>query len=82
MQDDDLLEALNEGIVGGATLDVFQKEPLPSDHGFWEHPDILITPHIAAKTRPVTASSVIVENIQRAERGETLLYQIDREAGY
>lgn len=82
IQEDDLLLALNQGIVAGATLDVFEKEPLPADHGFWEHPNVLVTPHVAAKTRAITASAVIVENIQRAERGEALLYEIDREAGY
>jgi len=82
IQEDDLLEALHSGMVGGATLDVFQQEPLPRDHGFWNHPNVLITPHIAAKTRATTASTVIAENIQRAERGEPLLYVVDREAGY
>ena len=46
----DLLYALNSGKVSGATLDVFEEEPLPLEHAFWEHPCVYITPHIAAKT--------------------------------
>ena len=82
IDEEDLLHALDQGIVAGATLDVFKKEPLPSDHGFWKHPNVLITPHIAAKTRTSTASIVIAENIRRAKSGEPLLYVVDRDSGY
>jgi glyoxylate/hydroxypyruvate reductase len=82
INEEDLLQALDSGIVAGATLDVFKTEPLPSDHGFWKHPNVLITPHIAAKTRADTASRVIAENIRRCEAGEPLLYVVDRDAGY
>jgi glyoxylate/hydroxypyruvate reductase len=82
INEEDLLQALDSGIVAGATLDVFKTEPLPSNHGFWKHPNVLITPHIAAKTRADTASRVIAENIRRCEAGEPLLYVVDRDAGY
>jgi glyoxylate/hydroxypyruvate reductase len=82
INEEDLLQALDSGIVTGATLDVFKTEPLPSDHGFWKHSNVLITPHIAAKTRADTASRVIAENIRRCEAGEPLLYVVDRDAGY
>ena len=80
--DKDLIAALDEGHIAGATLDVFRTEPLPEDHPFWKHPKITITPHIAAETRPETASDVIAENISRCERGEPLLHLVDRLAGY
>lgn len=82
IEEDDLIEALKTGHVGGATLDVFKVEPLPSEHGFWDEPNVLVTPHVAAKTRPKTASRVVAENIQRAEQGKPLLFEIDRTAGY
>lgn len=56
IEENDLLEAMNVGTISGATLDVFHSEPLPKNHPFWKHPRILVTPHIAAKSRPSTAA--------------------------
>ncbi|MAZ27975.1 MAG: glyoxylate/hydroxypyruvate reductase A [Cytophagaceae bacterium] len=77
-----LVEALDQGQVGHATLDVFRKEPLPQDHPFWAHPGVTVTPHVAADTRVPSASRVIAENIRRGEAGEPLLHLVDRAAGY
>ncbi len=77
-----LLAALDSGQIGQATLDVFRTEPLPADHPFWAHPQVTVTPHIAADTRPSTASLVIAENIRRGEAGEPLLNLVDRRLGY
>lgn len=77
-----LLAALETGRLGHATLDVFRVEPLPQDHPFWAHPRVTVTPHIAAETRPGTASLVLVENIRRAEAGEALLHLVNRNRGY
>ena len=79
--DEDLLDALEHNLAH-ATLDVFRTEPLPSDHPFWDHPRITVTPHIAAETRPATAARVIAQNIKRAENGQELLHLVDRQAGY
>ncbi|MGY6633322.1 MAG: 2-hydroxyacid dehydrogenase [Alkalilacustris sp.] len=77
-----LIAALDDGHIAHATLDVFRTEPLPPGHPFWAHPGVTVTPHIAAETRPVTASRVIAENIRRIAAGEPLLYQVDRDRGY
>lgn len=77
-----LLAALDEGRLAHATLDVFRVEPLPQDHPFWAHPRVTVTPHIAADTRPGTASRVIAENIRRGEAGEPFLHLVDRARGY
>lgn len=77
-----LLAALNNGQVGHATLDVFRIEPLPADHPYWAHPNVTVTPHIAAETRPATASEAIAENIRRGEAGEPFLHLVDRTLGY
>ncbi|MFT4149178.1 MAG: glyoxylate/hydroxypyruvate reductase A [Paracoccaceae bacterium] len=82
IDDEALLAALNAGRVGHATLDVFRTEPLPADHPFWTHPGVTVTPHIAADTRPASASRVIAENIRRGEAGEPLLHRVDRRRGY
>ena len=77
-----LLDALDAGQLGHATLDTFRVEPLPPEHAFWAHPKVTVTPHIASETRPETASRVIAENIRRGEAGEPLLHLVDRNAGY
>lgn len=77
-----LLAALDSGHLGHATLDVFRVEPLPQDHPFWAHPRVTVTPHIAAETRPASASRVVAGNIRRCEAGEPLLYLVDRARGY
>jgi glyoxylate/hydroxypyruvate reductase A len=77
-----LLAALDAGRLAHATLDVFRTEPLPAGHPFWRHPRVTVTPHVAAETRPVTASRVVAENLRRAVAGEPLLHLVDRAAGY
>jgi glyoxylate/hydroxypyruvate reductase A len=82
IDDEALLDALNSGHIGHATLDVFRVEPLPPDHAFWHHPKVTVTPHVAAQTRHASASRVIAENIRRGEAGEPFLYLVDRKRGY
>ena len=82
IDDDALIDALDSGQIGHATLDVFRVEPLPAAHPFWAHPKVTVTPHIASETRPETASNTIAENIRRGEAGEPFLYLVDREKGY
>ncbi|VVM58707.1 Glyoxylate/hydroxypyruvate reductase A [Pseudomonas fluorescens] len=80
--EEDLLEALASGQLSAAVLDVLQQEPAAPDHPFWHHPQILLTPHIAAMTQPESAFGVLLENIRRHERGESMLGQVDRERSY
>lgn len=82
IDDDALLQALDDGHISHATLDVFRIEPLPEAHPFWAHPKVTVTPHIASDTRPSTASRVIAENIRRGKAGEPFLHLVDRQAGY
>ena len=82
IDDTALLHALNTGQLSHATLDVFRTEPLPKEHGFWSHPNITVTPHIASETRPLSASRVIAQNIERGETGKPLLHLVDRNLGY
>ena len=82
IDDDALLDGLNSGQIGHATLDVFDVEPLPKEHPFWGHPQVTITPHIASETRAVTASQAIAENVQRGQAGKAFLHLVNRGLGY
>ena len=80
--EEDLLEAIREGHISGALLDVFRTEPLPTDHPFWNEEKITITPHIASVTNPDAAAPQIVENYYRLMKNKFLKNSIDRMKGY
>ncbi len=80
--EEDLLAALQSGQLSGATLDVFNEEPLPGDHPFWDHPQVFMTPHVASMTIPATACQAVVANIHRLEAGEPLRHVVDMSRGY
>ena len=77
-----LLDRLAGDPDARAVLDVFATEPLPPAHPFWSHPQVTVTPHIAAETRPATAAPVVAENLRRAMAGRPLLNLVDRGRGY
>lgn len=78
----DLLRTLDSGHLAGATLDVFETEPLPKQHRFWTHPKVLVTPHIAAMAYPYSAAPGVAENIRRARQGKALHDPVDPKVGY
>lgn len=78
----DLLAAIDSGQLSGALLDVFRQEPLPSEHPFWGHPRIGITPHSASITNPESAVLQILDNYHRTLSGQPLLNQVDPRRGY
>jgi glyoxylate/hydroxypyruvate reductase A len=80
--DADLLAALDSGQVAAAALDVFQPEPLPADHPFWTHPQVVMTPHAASITIPSSAAPQVVDNLHRARAGKPLVNLVDFGAGY
>ena len=80
--EDDILAALNSGALFAATLDVFQKEPLPATSPLWKLPNLTITPHAAADSDPVTICRYIAEQIARFERGQALANVVDPLRGY
>jgi len=77
-----LLEALRDGQIGEATIDVFEEEPLPAEHPFWGMENVLVLPHIASIAVPEIAARDVVENIRRLRAGEKLLNIVDRARGY
>jgi glyoxylate/hydroxypyruvate reductase A len=78
----DILAALDDGQLGGATLDVFGTEPLPPESPFWTHPKVTVTPHNASVTNPRSAVRHVVESIRRVRAGEPLRHVVDPKVGY
>ncbi|NEI05799.1 glyoxylate/hydroxypyruvate reductase A [Rhizobium leguminosarum] len=77
-----LVDALDTGHLSGAVVDVTDPEPLPQDHAFWNHPKILLTPHIASVTQPETAAAAVIGNIKRHRAGLDPIGLVDRNRGY
>ncbi len=78
----DLLDLLDAGKLGGATLDVFASEPLPSEHPYWSRPDIVITPHVAGPTIPDATVAQIAAKMAQLARGEAITGIVDVEREY
>jgi glyoxylate/hydroxypyruvate reductase len=78
----DILQCLNDGTLGAASLDVYATEPLPVDSPFWSHPMVVLTPHNAADTDPDEISKYVARQIERYEAGGALENVVDRARGY
>jgi phosphoglycerate dehydrogenase-like enzyme len=81
---EDLVKALDEGLIWGAGLDVTDPEPLPSSHPLWRHPRVIVTPHTAGGSprRAGRAIATLCENLRRMADGRPLLALIDKRKGY
>jgi glyoxylate/hydroxypyruvate reductase A len=78
----DILQCLDDGTLGAASLDVFANEPLPADSPFWSHPKVVLTPHNAADTDPDAISRYVADQIERFEAGGRLENVVDPGRGY
>ena len=81
---EDLMKALEEGLLWGAGLDVTDPEPLPPSHPLWRHPRVIVTPHTAGGSprRAGRAITTLCENLRRLADGRPLLALIDKRKGY
>jgi phosphoglycerate dehydrogenase-like enzyme len=81
---DALMLALQNGTLAGAGLDVTDPEPLPSDHPLWQIPNVLITPHVAARSGLTSDdwTRLYRENLNRFAKGQPLLNVVDKQVGY
>jgi phosphoglycerate dehydrogenase-like enzyme len=79
-----LLDALRNGEIAGAALDVFETEPLPADNPLWSMPQVIISPHMSGDFVEFAQaiSDLFVENFRRYRAGETLLNVVDKSLGY
>lgn len=68
--EEDLLQALDNGQLQSALLDVCSQEPLPQDHRFWTHPGVSITPHVAGPTQLHLSVTQIAQSIKAMEAGQ------------
>lgn len=82
LNDTDLIEALASGQVRAAVLDVTEPEPLTTGHPFYEHPGVILTPHVASVTRSDSAGAVLIDNLRRLQSGRPLIGEIDLVRGY
>ncbi len=80
--DADIAAALQDGRLGGASLDVFEVEPLPTDNPLWDAPNCILTPHAAAESEPMALARYVERQIERFESGRTLENVVDRDRGY
>ena len=81
-----LAEALREGRIAGASLDVMTPEPLPENEPLWSCPKLLLTPHISGNMSLGLTCRLAVEmfcaDLARYAAGEALKNQVDRRIGY
>ncbi|TKC89421.1 glyoxylate/hydroxypyruvate reductase A [Trinickia terrae] len=80
--EEDLLDALKDGQIAAATLDVFRNEPLDPEHPFWREPRITITPHSSAETLREESVQQVAQKIAALERGEAISGVVDLARGY
>lgn len=77
---DDLVSALHAGVIAGAGLDVFEIEPLPSDHPLWTAPNVLLTPHTAGYGPYLDDRrfEILLDNCRRFAAGQPLRNVVDK----
>jgi glyoxylate/hydroxypyruvate reductase len=80
----DILAALEEGRLAGVTLDAHTHDPQPPPSGspFWQHPRVVLTPHIATRASAQAAAAYVIENLRRVRAGLAPMNLVSREAGY
>ena len=80
--EEDLIALIDSGHLAGATLDVFRTEPLPSEHPFWRHPHITVTPHTSARTLRSQSIAQIAGKILALHSGQPIRGVVDLQRGY
>jgi len=78
----DIVAALQSGTLGGASLDVFEQEPLDRDSPFWDMDNVYVTPHVAASSDVKALFAHAEQQMIRFESGLPLEHLVDRKAGY
>lgn len=82
LNEDDLKKAIENNKIKAAFLDVFQEEPLPKSHWFWNNKSVYITPHVASVTQPSEVVDQLAENYLRFKNNNELKNEIDKNKAY
>ena len=84
IKEQELIEALQNGTIAGAGLDVFEKEPLPPSSPLWDLPNVILTPHSGGIFQKLDSNSFkfFLEQLERFLKGEQLQNIVDKKAGY
>lgn len=84
IKQDELIDALNNGVIAGAGLDVATPEPLNEDSALWDTPGVFITPHYSGATPHYwdRGIEIVAENIRRIRNDEPLFNVVDKQEGY
>jgi len=77
-----LIDALQNGRLAGAAVDVFDQEPVPQDSPLWDTPGLTMTAHVAAVSHPRLIVPIFIDNYRRYTKGQALKYVVDFDAGY
>lgn len=77
-----LLNALDSDRLSAAWLDVTEPEPLPQEHPLWSHPRVILTPHVASRSRPEDGARHVLTAIRAHQRGQPVPGLVDRDKGY
>lgn len=79
-----LISALQSGSIGGAGLDVFEKEPLPEESPLWSMPNVMITAHYSGLTPNYDnrAFEILLDNLRRYQSNQPLRNIVDKQLGY
>jgi glyoxylate/hydroxypyruvate reductase A len=78
----DIVAAIEDGVLAGASLDVFEHEPLDRTSPLWTLPNVVVTPHTAAASTPKALIPPILAQIREFEAGSRLENVVDRNAMY
>ncbi|HTV71255.1 MAG TPA: D-2-hydroxyacid dehydrogenase [Rhizobiaceae bacterium] len=82
VDEDALADALEGDVIAGAVLDVFEREPLPTESRLWGLKNLTITPHVSGPLLPEDVISSFLENLARFRAGQPLHKLVDRRRGY
>lgn len=82
VDEDALTDALENGVIAGAVLDVFEREPLPPESRLWDVDGLMMTPHVSGPLLPEDVISSFLENLARFRAGQPLLKLVDPGRGY
>lgn len=78
----DIVTALEEGVLGGVSLDVFETEPLSKTSPLWACENAILTPHVAADTDAAALIHHVEKQIERFETGDALQHTVNKNSGY